>query len=345
MTFRISKGVAAYTREVFVVTLLFTFLGARTAFPEGTGENWAPISIVNQSPTQLLFLQPTPDRADILPKGQGSIKLNTTITNTLISQKSAHYGATIDMELVRTSLEMDYGVMSRLELGLSLPVSHYYAGFMDKPIAEVERMAGKIRAIRDDEEPNRFAYVVKKDDKVFISGSKNSTGIGDLVLKAKIKIRDEGNILPGLSTRLSVKLPTGDNDRAFTSGQVDWGLGLLMQKNMNKINAYLNANVIFPGDAFDDVGIVLRKFYTFMLGTGYSFTPRLSAMAQINWITKPFKDTGLEILDRRIFDLLIGVTYHTENSIFVQVGGVEDIFDSCEAGADFTFFLNAGLNF
>ena len=151
--------------------------------------------------------------------------------------------------------------------------------------------------------------------------------------------------MPGLSTRLSVKFPTGDNDRAFGSGEVDWGLGLLLHKNMNKMSAYLNANVIFPGDAFDDAGISLREFYTFMLGTEYSFTPRFSALAQINWITKPFKDTGLEVLDRRIFDFLIAVTYQTENRIFVQVGGVEDIFDSCEAGADFTFFLNAGMNF
>jgi hypothetical protein len=249
------------------------------------------------------------------------------------------------MEIIRTSLEMDYGITTRLELGLSLPVSHYYAGFMDKPIIEVERMSGKIRAARDEEEPNRFAYMIKKDDKVFISGSKNSTGMGDLVLKAKVKIRNEGNRLPGLSTRLSVKLPTGDNDRAFGSRKVDWGLGLLLQKNLNKMSAYLNGNVIFPGDAFDDAGISLREFYTFMLGAVYQFTPRLSAMAQMNWITKPFKDTGLDILDKRIFDLLIGVTYHTENRVFVQVGGVEDIFDSSEAGADFTFFLNAGMHF
>jgi hypothetical protein len=261
--FRIA--IADGIRLVAIATLLLTFLCAGDAFPEDSWGNWALISIVNHSPTQLLFLQPTPDRADILPKGHGSIRLNTTITNTLISQKSAHYDATIDMEIIRTSLEMSYGVMSHLELGVSLPVSHYYSGFMDKPIVEVEKMSGKTRAIRDDEETNQFTYVVKKDDKVFISGSKNSTGMGDLVLRAKAKIRDEGNILPGLSTRLAVKLPTGDKDRAFGSGEVDWGLGLLLQKNMNKMGAYLNANVIFPGEALDDTGISLREFYTFML--------------------------------------------------------------------------------
>jgi len=39
-------------------------------------------------------------------------------------------------------------------------------------------------------------------------------------------------------------------------------------------------------------------------------------------------------------DLLIGLSYHTENGVFIQTGGVEDIFYSSESGADFTFFLN-----
>ncbi len=330
-------------------TLLLIFLYPGTAFPGDSWMNWqeraGPISIVNQSPIQLLFLQPIPDRVDTLPGGYSSIRVNTTITNTLLSQKSEHYAATIDTEMIRTSLEVHYGAMPGLELGLSIPFAHYYSGFMDKPILEVEKIFGKTRAVRREEEADQFTYFVKKDNKIFISGSKNSTGMGDFVLRAKGKVWDEGNTLPGLSARLAVKFPTGDKDRAFGSGEVDWGLGLLLQKNINRMSAYLNADVTFPGDAFDDAGVSLREFYTFMLGTEYRFTPRFSALAQINWITRPFKDTGLELLDRRIIEFLIGLSYCTKNGIFVQTGGVEDFFDSCESGADFTFFLNAGMNF
>ncbi len=330
-------------------TGLLIFLYAGTAFPGDSWENWqgrsGPVSIVNQSPVQLLFLQPVPDKADTLPKGHGSIRLNTTITNTLVSQKSERYTAVVDMEMIRTSLEVSYGVLPRLELGLSLPAANYYSGFMDKPILEVEKFFGDPRNIREKEDANQFACFVRKDGKVFISGSNNSTGMGDLVLRAKGKVWDEGDTLPGLSTRVSVKLPTGDKDRAFGSGEVDWGLGLLLQKDIDKISAYLNADVTFPGDAFDDAGVSLREFYTVMFGAEYRFTPRFSALAQMNWITRPFKDTGLDMLDKRIVELLIGLSYCTKNGIFIQTGGVEDFFDSCESGADFTFFLNAGMNF
>ena len=328
---------------------LFILLYAGVAFPENSWENWqersGPISIVNQSPVQLLFLQPAPDKAEMLPRGHGSIRLNASITNTLVSQKSKHYTAAVDMEMIRTSLEASYGVLSRLELGLSLPAANYYSGFMDKPILEVEKFFGDPRNIREKEDANQFACFVRKDGKVLISGSNNSTGMGDLVLRAKGKVWDEGDILPGLSTRVSVKLPTGDKDRAFGSGEVDWGLGLLLQKDIDRISAYLNADVTFPGDAFDDAGVSLSEFYTLMIGTEYRFTPRFSATGQMNWITRPFKDTGLDMLDKRIIDILMGLTYRTKKGIFIQIGGIEDIRDSCDAGADFTFFLNAGMNF
>ena len=347
--FRMGKAVADGARKVAGATLLLIFLYPGAAFPENSWKNWqeraGPISIVNQSPIQLLFLQPVPDRAEMLPGGHGSIRLNATITNTLASQKSKHCTGAVDMEMIRTSLEVSYGVLPRLELGLSLPAANYYSGFMDKPIFEVENMFGKPRKIRKEEDANQFACFVKKDGKVLISGSNNSTGIGDLVLRAKGKVWDEGDTLPGLTTRVAVKLPTGDKDRAFGSGEVDWGLGLLLQKNIDKISAYLNADVTFPGDAFDDAGVSLSEFYTLMIGTEYRFTPRFSATGQMNWITRPFKDTGLELLDKRIFELLIGLNYITKSGIFIQTGGVEDIFDSCESGADFTFFLNAGMNF
>ena len=335
--------------RICCATLLSIFLCPGAAFPENLWKNWqnisGPVSIVNQSPVQLLFLQPVPDRANTLPKGHGYIRLNTTITNTLVSQKSKRYTAAVDMEMIRTSLEASYGVLPRLELGLSLPAANYYSGFMDKPILEVEKFFGDPRNIREKQDANQFTCFVRKDNKVLISGSNNSTGMGDLVLRAKGKVCDQGDTLPGLSTRVSVKLPTGDKDRAFGSGEVDWGLGLLLQKDIDRISVYLNADVTFPGNAFDDAGVSLNEFYTIMIGTEYRFTPQFSATGQMNWITRPFRDTGLEMLDRRIIDILVGLTYRTKKGIFIQTGGIEDIRDSCDAGADFTFFLNAGINF
>ena len=339
-----------FRRWICWIVGLFILLCADEALPDNAWERWqektGPISIENQSPILLLFLQPLPDRADTLPKGHGCIKLNTTVTNTLLSQSSADYTATLDTQTVRPSLQVTYGVLPRLELGFSLPAIHYYGGHLDTTILNIEDLFGRPRAIRDAQDPNQFVYFVNKHDKTVISTTGNTTGIGDLALRAKGKIRDEGEILPALSTRLAIKLPTGDEDLAFGSGEVDWSLGILLEKELTrKMTAYGNADVIFPGDAFDDAGVSLKEFYAFMFATEYTFTDRFSATAQMTWTTKPFQDSGLDMLDRRIIDVLVGLTYCTRSGIFIQTGGVEDIFASTEAGADFTLFLNVGARF
>jgi hypothetical protein len=65
----------------------------------------------------------------------------------------------------------------------------------------------------------------------------------------------------------------------------------------------------------------------------------------VAYTSRPFSGTGLTMLDRRIVDLLLGVTYQHPDGFFVQAGTMEDIVDSADAGADITFFLNLGWHF
>ena len=329
---------------------LFLFMQASNTFARDSNQNLeeksGPIPIVNQAPIQLLFLQAMPDRAEIVPKGHGSLRLNTTITNTLLSQQYGDYEGVIDMEMIRSSLDLWYGIAPGFEIGMSLPFVYSYSGVMDDFILDVEEFCTDPRKIREEEEQNKYEYCVEKNGKAFISGKeKRCTGVGDLVFRVKGKIWDEGNRVPGLSARFAIKVPTGDNDRALGSGKMDYGLGLLLQKDIERLTLYLNADVIFSGDAFEQEGVPLKEFYNIMLGGEYRIKPRLSLLMQLNYVTRPFKDTGLQMLDRRIYDLLLGITYLTERGVFIQGGGVEDFIDSCDAGADITFFLNIGKNF
>jgi hypothetical protein len=140
-------------------------------------------------------------------------------------------------------------------------------------------------------------------------------------------------------------MPTGDDDRTFGSGETDWGFGLLLEKDLKALSLYLNADVTFPGEAFDDAGVSLREFYTIMFGVEYRFRPGWSVLSQLNYLTRPFEHTNIDLLDKRIFEILVGLHYEAGEKIFIQAGGVEDIFDSANASADFTFFINVGLNF
>ena len=335
---------------IFYIISFLILLYRRTAFCSNLLENKkvqpGPISIVNLAPIQLLFLQAIPDRAETLPKGKGSLHLNTTITNTLLSESSGNYEGVIDMEMIRASMEMQYGIAPGFEIGMSLPLVCSGSGIMDNFILDVEKFFTDPRKVREEEDHNKYEYYVKKNGKAFISGKgKRSSGLGDFVLRAKGKIWEEGDTRPCLSARVAVKVPTGDKDRALGSGKADYGFGLLLQKDITNFTFYLNADVIFPGDAFEDENISLREFYEVMFGARYKINSQLSILAQVNYTTRPFENTGLQMLDRRIFDLLAGITYLTEGDIFIQGGGIEDFHDSIDAGADITFFLNIGRHF
>lgn len=329
---------------------LFLFLYAGNAYPfhleSRCEEKSGPIPIVNQTPIQLLFLQPIPDKAETLPKGQGSLRLNIAITNTLLSESSTNYEGVVDMEMIRASLDAQYGIVPGLEMGISLPFVYRYSGILDHAILEFEEAFNAERSIRKHQVEDEYEYYVKRNNTAFISGNgERSSGIGDLALWIKGKVWDEGDILPCLSTRLGVKVPTGDKDRALGSGKADYGFGLLLQKDMRGLTAYLNADVIFPGDAFDQEGVTLSEFYEIMLGAEYKLSSRFSLLAQVNCIARPFEQTGLQMLDRRIYDFLVGINYLTKGGVSVQGGAIEDFKNSGDAGADITFFLTVGKGF
>ena len=327
---------------LFAVSLLFVD-PAFSAEQRKAGAG--PIPIVNQSPIQLLFLQPVPDKAEAFSKGHGRVRLVTTVTNSLMSGTSANYEGTLDLETLRTSLDAAFGVSSRLELGVTIPFCHYYDGMLDGFVHDVEEAYGNVRGIRETEERNTFTYSVEENGNSIISGSENTVGLGDVILRMKASVFEQAPSRPALSARVSVKLPTGRKGRGFGSGEPDWGIGLLLQKDLKSLNFYLNSDVIVPGEAFDDLGVSLREFYTLMLGVEYRITPRFSALSQASFLSRPFKHTGLAMLDRRIYALTLGLSYRIQEDYLIQGGLVEDILDSQDATADVTFFLNVGVGF
>lgn len=337
------------TIKFFLWNVVLCLLLCNGALAKESWNGWleksGPLQIVNQCPIQLLFLQPIPDRADTLPPGRGSFRVNTTLTNTLVSERSSRYEATLDMEHWRLTFDLAYGVSSRFEIGLNLPVAYYYAGFLDGFILEAEELLDHPRRIRKEQDKNEFTYFVKHTDgKTIIEGSEDTLGLGDLTLRAKAKIWEQGDKYPALSVRGSVKFPTGKQSRAFGNGECDGGLGLLLEKDIRQVSLYFNADATFAGDAYDDDTSQVT-FYTLMFGLEYRFSPRFSLVSQMYYISRPFEDTGVDVLSRRIWDLLVGVHYRTEKNLFIQGGIVEDIMDSSDATADVTFFLNVGKHF
>jgi hypothetical protein len=89
-----------------------------------------------------------------------------------------------------------------------------------------------------------------------LKGTSGAVGIDDIAISAKALLRDESRWPPAVAARAALKLPTGDEDRALGSGEVDLGLGLAMEKTRGPARIYFNAGLTIPtGEPFAGTGV------------------------------------------------------------------------------------------
>jgi hypothetical protein len=310
------------------------------AAPETFPAPYGPLRLVNQQPVQLLFLQPFPDRAEATPFRHIDVDLNVALTNTLVRDEQ-DFTANLDLEMVRTVIALRYGVHPNVEVGIVLPIIYTYGGILDEFIIEVERLVtpGNERLVRKNQVAGEFTYQVSRGNRVFIQGQNDALGIGDIVLQAKGQLLHEQEWLPAVSLRAAVKFPSGDSDRAFGSGEIDGSLGVLLQKSLGRFTFYVNADVTFPGQAFDDVDVTLHPFFMGLFAIEFRVSRPVSLVLQLRGDTRPFHDT-IPILDRRILETHLGVNWAISRHLVLQAGLAEDQFDSACCSADVSFFLN-----
>jgi Protein of unknown function (DUF3187) len=327
-------------RMLVVVVILWGFWGGGrqvwSMAAKPTALPYGPLRLVNQQPLQLLFLQQFPDLVTPVEAGHVLAHFNVALTNTLVRQQR-NFTADLDLEMVRAVLDLHYGLLPNLEVGMDVPFLFTYGGILDDFIEGVERAFRGLRILRGQQDSGAFTYRVLRGSEQFIGGRQDSAGIGDVVLKVKLHVLHEQSWLPAVGVRAALKMPTGSSSRAFGSGEVDGGLGILLQKTFGRWTFYMNGDITFPGKTFDEVE--MQPFFGGMLAVEFQIARSLSMVGQFRGDSRPFRNS-IPILDRRIFEVLLGFNWVLSRSLLLQGGFAEDIRDSACCSADVSFFLN-----
>jgi hypothetical protein len=248
-----------------------------------------------------------------------------------------------DFELTRANLALQYGVLDRLMVGLEAPLLYTWKGFLDEPIKAFEDVTGFKRTIRFERRQHLFDYTLQKDGRNALRGASGALGIGDIAVSAKALLHAEGDWAPAVAGRVALKLPTGDDDRALGSGEVDVGLGVALEKTLGPVRLYFNTGLTVPtGNPFAGTGIdSLPMLSTFLTGE-YRLTDRFSLLLQLNGVTPPVRNTGMDI-DRPTFEILAGFNWAIPGLPVVwQAGFMEDLNDTNRT-ADFALFMSWSL--
>jgi hypothetical protein len=304
-----------------------------------------PFPIRSLSPIQLLYFQFTPERAVPVPPGVWRARLDLVEANYLARDEHRADAFLFDYELTRVNLALEYGVLDRLAVGLEIPLLYTWKGFLDDPIKGFEDVTGFKRTIRFERPQHVFDFQLDKDGKKALRGTSGAVGIGDIAFSTKALLREEGALAPAVAGRFALKLPTGDDDRALGSGEVDIGLGLALEKTFGPVRLYVNAGLTIPtGNPFDGTGIDSLPIFSGFLTGEYRLTERFSLLVQFNGISPPVRNTGLD-LDHPTFEILVGFSWVLPGLPVVWHAGFMEDLNNTNRTADFALFMSWSMFF
>ena len=151
----------------------------------------------------------------------------------------------------------------RFDLGLNIPFVYKDSS------AAISIIDGRPIRIRDDPISNVIELF--------------APGVGDLSLKGRVFLFDDpgtDSFLPAITPTARVKFPTADASEGLGTGEYDFGLGLELDKQVEKFFLFADFGYTFIGDP---PGTNLRDQIAVGTGVGYQILQSLSASVAYAW--------------------------------------------------------------
>jgi hypothetical protein len=317
-----------------VVLFLVVLLTARSPVEAFDG----PLEAANPFPLYTHLNAPALES----PAVRDAVGVNLTYSSNYFRHGSTHWSAWMDLETLTVQFRLKKRFGSRLELGLDLPFLSFNSGFMDGFLNWYHGAFGLPDYGRSRAPANRFTYTINKGGRTVVEGQPGQLGLGDIRLSGKYALLDSSHFL-ALSLKTDLELPTGDPEKGYGSGGLDWGLALLFEKAIAPcLSAFANVGVVFPGPWKAMQDIDLNTYYHGGLGLEWSITKTMTALTQA-WIqTSPLPQTGISSLDRPAVLWAIGGRYHFTKT-FLELSFTED--PNTAGAPDFSIQLNLKRKF
>ena len=324
------------------VALLFTLAGC--AGPPIAGEPAAvrgPLAARAQHPLALTLLGPRPRRA--APVGEGQLQVGVVSAYSSIYEEDQEAGekAVFDGEFLQSSLTLRYGLGERTDLELEVGGTYATSGFLDPFINDFHSFFGFPDGGRDKAPTNDYLMRIQRDGDVLYDLEADQAGLLDIPLwiTHAVQLEDEGQ--PGILLRAGVELPVGSESRGRGNGELDYGVGVLFEKSLERFTFTGGLDFIWTGQptAFEQADVELDDVFQLSAGTEYRLDRSSSLLVQLLWYSPMLSDFGLEEINREIFDLGLGYARDLGDSLRLQLAFHEDLVAA--TGNDFSVL--AGL--
>lgn len=103
-----------------------------------------------------------------------------------------------------------------------------------------------------------------------LSSTTTDSGLGDMILRGRYYVIEEGDLVPLVALTGRIKIPTADADRGLGTGEFDEGAGIELTKRLgDRWLAYLDGGYNVIGDAS---GTDFNNQWWYDVGIGYDVT-------------------------------------------------------------------------
>ena len=334
------------SKKIILCLLFWGFCFAGLSFAQDLDPS-GPIPVTNQHPFYIFFLNPTPDKVDIQESGKLALDLRYAMANINVRQYSyppdAHYDQVeLDMEIHKLDLDFRYGLNEQMDLELDIPYLIFWEGFLDSVVDFFEDSLGVMSpSSRGDWGTNRYKYFLRSDSKTYIDREEGENGIGDTTLFLKYKFIDEQRYLPSMAIRTGIKFPTGSKDNLLGSGEFDYDVGILFQKQISKLFLYFNLDSVFIArpKVLDSMPLDNYMISGF-LGMEYFLNKRFSLLFQSGLISTPYPAVDeVTSLQHSPGHIGLGINYKFSQNSSLKFSVIENI-----SSASPDIILQTGLN-
>jgi hypothetical protein len=231
------------------------------------------------------------------------------------------------MEMAVLGLDIAYGIGSRWAVRLDMPIVSMDDGFLDGFLENLHDALDVGNYDRHERPKNQFAYRIAKSDQVWFEGRPGRTELADTTLSVQYELLRPKLRRPLLSTlMISLKMPTGDKNVGFGSGNFDLGFFLPSKWRIEPWSLYFMPGFVVVGDPkTGEPSVGAQDVYALFAGLAYDYDQFLTWLMQVNAYSTPLEFSDIEALDDGAVDLAIGLHYRLTRHWLFEFSFSEDL--------------------
>ncbi|MDM8160363.1 DUF3187 family protein [Labilibaculum sp. K2S] len=302
-----------------------------------------PFQTHNQSPLVHFFGIPTNLGGSILEKNTFWFGNYFNIANNATSAQINEEAIYLDGEMYRNELFLSYGLLSKLDVGVVIPIVKHSSGVMDSFISDWHdafNLPGKSRKVMPAYSLN---YFFMEEEEIVFEMNESKLSFGDISVSLGTPIIQNPN--HDLSFRTFVKLPIGNKTNLVGSGTSDLGFQITGMLNSTperkEFSFYYSGGYVRIGK-----GALLENKVTSNVGFG-SFGLAFNAndnwylKSQLDFHTSLYEKSYTKQLGKASAQLVLGLDYFVANDLAVSIAFVEDIIVNTAPD----FVLQVGISY